>query len=82
MSGLSTHVLDLAAGAPAADIGVRLYFGDREINSARTNQDGRCAHLLPDNTPLAAAANPSPLSIGYNLEEYVALIAEAADKVE
>lgn len=38
--------------------------------------------LLPDNTPLAASANPSPLSIGYNLDEYVGLLAAAADKVE
>jgi iron complex transport system substrate-binding protein len=31
--------------------------------------------ILPDSTPLAAAANPSPLSIGYNIGDYLALFA-------
>jgi iron complex transport system substrate-binding protein len=31
--------------------------------------------ILPDSTPLAAAANPSPLSIGYTLGDYLALFA-------
>ncbi len=31
--------------------------------------------ILPDATPLAAAANPSPLSIGYNIGDYLALFA-------
>ncbi|WP_030485351.1 iron-siderophore ABC transporter substrate-binding protein [Nocardioides aequoreus] len=36
--------------------------------------------VLPDSTPLAAAANPSPLSIPWGLEEYVGFLAEAAQK--
>lgn len=36
--------------------------------------------VLPDSTPLAAAANPSPLSIPWGLEEYVSFLAEAAQK--
>lgn len=40
--------------------------------------DGAIA-ILPDSTPLAAAANPSPLSIGWGLHDYVALLAEAVD---
>ena len=33
--------------------------------------------MLPNSTPLAAAANPTPLSITYNLDEYLDLLAEA-----
>jgi iron complex transport system substrate-binding protein len=36
---------------------------------------------LVDSTPLAASANPSPLSIDWGLKEYVALFAAAAAKV-
>jgi iron complex transport system substrate-binding protein len=37
--------------------------------------------LLPDNTPLAAEANPSTLSIGWGLDKYLDLIDAAASKV-
>jgi len=37
--------------------------------------------LIEDNTPLAAAGNPNPLSIQYTLEEYVGLLADAAAKI-
>lgn len=33
--------------------------------------------VLPDSTPLAAAANPSPLSIGWGVERYFDLLAHA-----
>lgn len=36
--------------------------------------------ILEDSTPLAASANPSPLSIGWGIDEYFALFAAAADK--
>jgi iron complex transport system substrate-binding protein len=36
---------------------------------------------LPGSTPLATAANPTPLSISFVLDDYLALLAEAADKV-
>jgi 5-hydroxyisourate hydrolase len=53
MKRISTHVLDLSRGKPAADVPVRL---DRQdvsghwhmLNSTHTDQDGRCAELLPD----------------------------------
>lgn len=35
---------------------------------------GRIA-ILPNSTPLAASANPSPLSIGWGIEDYFALLA-------
>jgi 5-hydroxyisourate hydrolase len=51
MSGISTHVLDVARGRPAA--GVEVVLEKREqglwISCGRgvTNEDGRCAELLP-----------------------------------
>ena len=36
--------------------------------------EGRIA-VLPASTPLAASANPSPLSIGWGIDEYFALLA-------
>ncbi|MEJ1089791.1 iron-siderophore ABC transporter substrate-binding protein [Microbacterium sp. Mu-80] len=35
--------------------------------------------VLQDNTPLAASANPSPLSIGWGIDEYFAALAGALD---
>lgn len=46
MGKLSTHVLDIAQGRPAADVALELYAlgpgGRTLLKSARTNQDGRC----------------------------------------
>ncbi|WP_326700853.1 iron-siderophore ABC transporter substrate-binding protein [Streptomyces sp. NBC_01754] len=39
-------------------------------------------YLLPGSAPLATAANPTPLSISWVLDDYVAALAEAADKVK
>ncbi|WP_327379506.1 iron-siderophore ABC transporter substrate-binding protein [Streptomyces sp. NBC_01212] len=39
-------------------------------------------YLLPGSAPLATAANPTPLSISWVLEDYVAQLAKAADKVK
>jgi len=52
MKGISTHVLDLVHGKPAKGAPVRLEkqgaAGDwRLLTQARTDEDGRCAHLLP-----------------------------------
>ena len=52
MSRISTHILDLMRGRPAADVPVRLEQQQssgnwREIGSAHTDQDGRCTQLLP-----------------------------------
>jgi len=38
--------------------------------------------LIGDNTPLAAAGNPNPLSIAYTIDEYLQLIGGALDKVK
>jgi 5-hydroxyisourate hydrolase len=58
MSGISTHVLDLARGRPAAGVVVRLSKeaeGDwAEIAVGATDADGRVKNLLPSGEPLSA----------------------------
>jgi 5-hydroxyisourate hydrolase len=50
MSGLSTHVLDLSSGKPAAGVTVRLERAEGAgfvlISEQPTNEDGRVASLL------------------------------------
>jgi 5-hydroxyisourate hydrolase len=49
--GISTHILDIALGRPAAEVPVTLAFMANGawslINNAVTDADGRCKHLLP-----------------------------------
>ena len=51
MSSVSTHVLDMALGVPAAGVGVVLQQADadgyRDIGQAVTDDDGRAADLGP-----------------------------------
>ena len=54
MKRISTHVLDISRGKPAAEVPVRLEQRDSAsgwlpLHSAVTDQDGRCAQLLPGN---------------------------------
>lgn len=44
-AGLTTHVLDIAAGRPAAGVAVTLVRGDRVVATAVTNADGRATLL-------------------------------------
>jgi 5-hydroxyisourate hydrolase len=46
MSGISTHVLNTAAGRPSAGISVRLFYCDLEVGSGITDASGRCSELL------------------------------------
>jgi 5-hydroxyisourate hydrolase len=50
MSGISTHILDLSLGRPAAGVAVSLQRHDptdwQTVAQATTNGDGRCAELL------------------------------------
>ncbi len=41
---VTTHILDLTRGRPAADVAVRLYAEDRLLASGVTNADGRVEH--------------------------------------
>lgn len=59
MRRISTHVLDLVQGKPAANVQVRLEKQNasgewRLLTSARTDQDGRCAELLAESDNLSA----------------------------
>ena len=53
MSGISTHVLDLSAGRPAAGIAVQLWREEHKICSGVTDENGRCPSLLPPTESLA-----------------------------
>ncbi len=57
---ISTHVLDLSLGKPARDVPVRLErqeaSGWRILQSQPTDQDGRCAQLLPAGEDLLPGA--------------------------
>jgi 5-hydroxyisourate hydrolase len=48
MSAITTHVLDTAAGKPAAGIAVRLEGPDGVLGTGVTDQDGRVRSLGPD----------------------------------
>ncbi|USK85870.1 hydroxyisourate hydrolase [Peribacillus asahii] len=55
MTGLTTHILDLSHGQPAANVKIELYYFEptsnerKLIRTAVTNEDGRCdAPLLSD----------------------------------
>lgn len=60
MGKLSTHVLDTAAGVPAAGMAFRLERiapGPRALlHRGRTDEDGRCADLLTGAGPLLAGS--------------------------
>ena len=43
MTTLSTHVLDVERGAPAAGVPIGLYRGEQRLALAETNADGRIA---------------------------------------
>ncbi|PYD48670.1 hydroxyisourate hydrolase [Novacetimonas pomaceti] len=45
MSTLSTHVLDLVSGLPAAGMEITLWSGDERLFHGITNADGRCPDL-------------------------------------
>jgi 5-hydroxyisourate hydrolase len=71
MMRISTHVLDIAQGQPARDVPVRLERQEaagswRLLASSRTDQDGRCAQLLPENEGLT----PGVYRLGFDTAAY------------
>jgi 5-hydroxyisourate hydrolase len=56
MARISTHVLDIAKGVPAAGITVELYSVDHLIQSAITNYDGRTEPPLLTGDRIAAGS--------------------------
>src|SRR5271170_2184066 len=69
MSGISTHVLDLALGKPAVNVPVKLErfeFGAwAEVASRMTTADGRADELLPPN-----AVSPGSYRMTFNTAAY------------
>jgi len=70
------------------DVDIIVTYGDEELLDALKADpllskvpavENDAVVLLPD-TPLGTAANPTPLAISWVLEDYVDLLAEAADK--
>ena len=62
MSRITTHVLDIALGRPAAGVPIVLERQDadgawRPLGSATTDADGRIRDLLPAGVPFAAGAH-------------------------
>ena len=71
MMRISTHVLDIAQGQPATNIPVRLERQEntgawRVLGSSHTDQDGRCAQLLPENEALL----PGVYRLGFDTASY------------
>ena len=74
-----------------ADADIFIIYGDAEGKTLKTIQADKLMSQIPaiergsvatlvDSTPLAAAANPSPLSIDWALNDYVKMLAVAVDK--
>ncbi len=70
MGKLTTHVLDLAAGIPAANMQVELHdvtsSPPRSLARVRTNEDGRCAQPLLEGSHLRAGR----YSLTFRVAEY------------
>jgi 5-hydroxyisourate hydrolase len=65
MSRLSTHVLDTALGFPAAGVVVRLEYAGETLAVQTTDNDGRCANLLP-----AAVMEPGDYRLHFETAPY------------
>lgn len=78
MRRISTHILDIARGVPAAGVPIQL---DRQespgnwllLASGRTDRDGRCDDLLPEGAALPAG----PYRLTFDTAAYY-----AAQKIE
>jgi 5-hydroxyisourate hydrolase len=69
MNCISTHVLDTAQGYPAAGMPVRLERLESsgawlQVSSSKTDLDGRCAQLLPEDDKLQAGRYRLALDTG------------------
>ena len=65
MSRISTHVLDTALGLPAAGVVVHLEYAGQSLAVRETDNDGRCANLLPD-----AVMEPGPYRLRFETGRY------------
>jgi len=74
MSRISTHILDLNLGKPAADVLVRLFFSPSksnekwaEIGYGQTNKDGRVVNFLKEDQKIL----PGHYKLKFFLTEYI-----------
>jgi 5-hydroxyisourate hydrolase len=70
-ASLSTHILDVERGRPAAGVPVDLFRGDEQVASGKTDSDGRIAELASSLEPGAyrlVFAPPSPFFRRVELE--------------
>ncbi len=70
MSPITTHILDIGLGTPAAGVTVKLYQidaqGNRQpVRQGTTNDDGRVADLLPAGTAINGL-----FSLVFEIEEF------------
>jgi len=70
MGKLTTHVLNLAAGIPAAGMGIELHeaagSAPRLLTQDRTNEDGRCTKPLLEGNSLRAGR----YTLTFHIAEY------------
>lgn len=70
MTRLTTHVLDVSAGTPAAGMRIELHTttstGSRVLADVRTNADGRCARALLEGADFRAGR----YSLVFHVSEY------------
>lgn len=70
MSAITTHVLDTARGHPAAGVAVKLELREGEgwklLGQGRTDANGRCNALLPENARL----EPGTYRLVFNVGPY------------
>jgi len=79
MEGITTHVLDVSRGRPAAGLHVRLEqrkAGDewQLVGSGETNADGRVSNLLPSGT----AVLPGQYRLTFETRQYFAASSTAS----
>ena len=74
MSGLSTHILDLTTGKPAAGVAVTLFKDGARVANATTNEDGRCASLQGEGT-----LSPGRYRIEFSVGAYFAKTGAVAE---
>ena len=69
---LTTHVLDIATGRPAAGVAIELLRGDEVLATAVTNADGRT------DGPLLERLEPGTYELRFAVGDYFATSAEPA----
>jgi 5-hydroxyisourate hydrolase len=63
-AGLSTHVLDLVGGRPAAGMTIEIWYSGRRVKTVITNADGRTDGPLVAGSDLVAGAYELVFHVG------------------